>query len=186
MEVIPHATVFQQSIDLDDWPIAAPPKRTASNGPVVIGHVSSKRIYKGTQYVIDAVDQLQREGLAVELDLIENITHDAVRQRVKECDIGVDEVIQGSYGNVAIEMMAIGRPVVARLCDWYESEREDLPVVNAEPGTLTDALRRLVTDVEYRLRLGDEGRKYVARYHNVNQHVAELETLYRSVLSPTK
>ena len=179
-EILPEARVFQQSIDIAKWSTVPAVKRVTQKEPVVIAHVASKRSYKGSDHVIRAVRQLQSEGLQVELDLVENVPPDEVRLRIANCDIGVDEVIQGSYGNVAIEMMATGRPVVARLCEWYRDERPDLPIVNADPLSLADKLRRLVVDLQYRLRLGDLGRPYVEKYHDVNRHVAELERLYGS------
>ena len=179
-EILPEARVFQQSINLAKWSQEPAPKRVPPDGRTVIAHVTSKRSCKGSDYVIRAVRQLQSEGLPVELDLVENVPPDEVKSRIANCDIGVDEVIQGSYGNVAIEMMATGRPVVARLYDWYQNERPDLPIVHADPLSLADELRRLVSDLQYRLRLGALGRSYVEKYHDVNKHAAELEQLYCS------
>jgi len=177
-EVVPEAQVFQQSIDLARWSPVPAPRRVIQDQPVVIAHVASKRRLKGSDHVISAVRQLQSEGLQVELDLVENVPSEQVKLRVAKCDIGVDEVIQGSYGNVAIEMMATGRPVVARLCEWYRDERPDLPIVNADPLSLADELRRLVVDLRCRLDIGQRGRRYVERCHDVRLHVEELERLY--------
>lgn len=179
-EILPEAQVFQQSINLAKWSPASAPKRVTQDQPVVIAHVTSSRRCKGSDYVIRAVRQLQSEGLQVELDLVENVPPAEVKRRITNCDIGVDEVIQGSYGNVAIEMMATGRPVVARLCEWYRDERPDVPIMNAGPLTLVDTLRQLVVNLEHRLQLGNRGPAYVAKYHDVNNHVTELERLYSS------
>ncbi len=178
LDILPSATVFQQSLDCSRWPAVPQHGRSQANGPVVVGHVASKRQCKGTKYVIAAVEQLRSEGCSVELDIIENVPHHEVRQRVEACDIGIDGLLQGSYGNVAIEMMATGRPVVARLCDWYRAHRIDLPVVNADPNTITDCLRTLVADRSYRLQLGERGPSYIAKYHDVQKHVVQLERLY--------
>ena len=177
--VVPEATVLQQAIDVAKWPYRDPQAVPGNGRPLRIAHVTTKRVYKGTSYAIDAVDELTRRGRSVELDLIENVAHEEVRRRLALCDIGVDELIQGSYGNVAIEMMAMGIPVVANLCPWYATNRPDLPIVDATPQTVAQQLDFLLADKRRRETLSHAGRRYVERWHDVHKHVACLVRIYR-------
>ena len=60
------------AIDLEEF--SDDPSYSDADGsaePVTVFHAPNHRNIKGTQYLIDAVDELQGEGLAVELDLVE-------------------------------------------------------------------------------------------------------------------
>ena len=52
----------------------------------------------------------------------------------------------GWYGGVAVEAMALGRPVVCRIDQAANPFGERLPIVDASPDDLRDRLRPLVRD----------------------------------------
>ena len=106
---------------------------------------------KGTDAILAAVDALKAEGHDVEFVLIEKIPHDKVRAIYASADILIDQVHVGWYGGLAVELMALGKPVVAyiRRDDLQFIPRamaEELPVVSADPATLRNVLRPLVSD----------------------------------------
>jgi len=51
--------------------------------------------------------------------LVENISHSELKEKYKECDIFVDQIVGGWYGTASIEAMAIGRPTVCFLRESY-------------------------------------------------------------------
>jgi glycosyltransferase involved in cell wall biosynthesis len=74
----------------------------------------------------------------------------------------VPSVIREGMGQVAIEAMLVGRPVVASdlggLRDVVEDKITGLMVPPADPGALAAALDSLLDDPEARKRMGDAGR----------------------------
>ena len=177
LDVAPEAQVVQQVIDLNQWayePNSHPDDKTE----LVIAHAPTNRRIKGTEYLIDAVDQLRQRGYSVRLDVIEGIPAAEVIHRYQQCDLGVDELLQGSYGNVAIELMALCKPVIANLGSWYQEHRPDLPVVHADPTDIAQKLEALINDPARRQRLGAAGREYVKRWHDINTHVTRLFDIY--------
>jgi glycosyltransferase involved in cell wall biosynthesis len=63
--------------------------------------------------------------------------------------------------------MALGKPVVCYLRpSWKESfletfpEYDSLPIIEADTGTIYDALKKLVEDADYRRRKGEESRRF--------------------------
>ena len=139
-EFLPYA-----SVDLSRYRPIPPP---ANRVPVVV-HAPSDRRVKGTHYVLEAVDRLQRSGIAVELRLVEGLTRDAAVPLYADGDVFVDQLIAGWYGGAAVEAMALGRPVIAFIREddlslIPEAMRDELPVVNATPETIDGSLRKLV------------------------------------------
>jgi glycosyltransferase involved in cell wall biosynthesis len=136
---------------------------------LLVAHAPTNRAYKGTRHVLDAIRQLQREGVPVRLDLIESVPHREAIPRLRAADVVVDQLLIGWYGGLSVEAMALGKPV---LCHIYEETLEDnpfgaeLPIVRATADTLAARLRELAADREARLRIGAEGRAFVERRHD--------------------
>ncbi len=152
-----------------DLRVLTPPSLMPAREEVLVAHAPTNRAYKGTSRVLDAVDQLQREGVPVRLDLIESVPHAEAIPRLRAADMVVDQLMIGWYGGLAVEAMAMGKPV---LCHILEETPEDnpfgaeLPIVRATADTLATRLRELVADPAERLRLGAEGRAFVERRHD--------------------
>jgi len=77
-----------------------------------------------------------------------------------------------------VELMATGRPALCFINDELLSHRPDMPIVNVNPRTLTDALRPLITDAALRARLGRDGVEYVRKYHDVRSIIDQCLDLY--------
>ncbi len=143
------------------------------SGPVRVVHSPNHRGFKGTEFLIAAVDALRAEGLAVELDLVEKVQNTEVRRRMMAADILAEQFLMPAYGLNAIEGMATGMPVLGSMCnDDYTlifrrfAYLDECPILGATPELLTANLRRLVTDPELRRTLGIAGRAYVEKYHS--------------------
>ncbi|MDP6495772.1 MAG: hypothetical protein QGI09_10245, partial [Dehalococcoidia bacterium] len=102
------------AIDEQKWPAQYGPPR--SRGELLrVLHAPNHRHIKGTQFLIDAVEQLQREGLKVELVLMEGMPNSEVKRRMADCHVLTEQFIQGWYGLNGLEGMASGKPVLAYL-----------------------------------------------------------------------
>lgn len=143
------------------------------NGVVRVVHSSNHRVIKGTEFLIQAVNELKAEGLQVELTIIENMPNEEVRRILsEETDIYFDQLNLG-YAMSAIEAMAIGHPVMTNLEneDYVQVFRRysflnECPMLSVSHETLKAQLRLLVTDPSLRRTLGEAGSKYVAKYHS--------------------
>ena len=82
-------------------------------GPVKILHAPNHRGFKGTEFIIDAVEQLRAEGLLVELVLVEKVPNHRIRELMQEVDILADQCIMTGYALNSMEGMASGLPVLA-------------------------------------------------------------------------
>jgi glycosyltransferase involved in cell wall biosynthesis len=171
---VPEAEVIPPGIDLSAYAPVPPPDRAR---PVIL-HAPSSRRRKGTEHVVAAC-----AGLDADLEIVEGLHHDEARKRYEAADIVVDQLNSGWYGLLAIEAMALGKPVVGYIHDEAARRTEEafgvrLPIVSATKETLADTLRRLVVDPAERRRLGEEGRAYVERVHDVDAVADRLLDLY--------
>lgn len=174
-------------VDLEFWrPSNRANRSDGRSAPVVVAHAPNHRGFKGTEFVIRSVQQLQEEGLSVELRLIEGLSLREVRDLLSsEVDILVEQLVTFGHGLNGVEGMASSLPVVSNLEDQEFRDFLDsytyfgeCPIVSANPSKLTSALRDLVVNPEKRDRLARAGRDYVERWHSP----AESERVFRTVI----
>lgn len=157
-------------IDLDEW--IGKPSSATSNRPLRIGHAPTHRGVKGTSYFLAALERLRQEGYEFELILIENMSQSEAKAVYMTLDVVLDQLFVGWYGGLAVEAMALGKPVVAyiRLEDLRHipaQMRDDLPLIRTTVQTLETDLRNLMNLPRNELvRLGQRSRSYVERWHD--------------------
>lgn len=168
------------SIDEKQWVVST--RRSTANGIndfVYVSHAPNHRGFKGSEFVIEAVKELQSEGLKVELILIEGKQNFEVKHILEEkTDIHIEQLICPGHGLNALEGMASGITVISNLeNDEYIlplrrwSYFKECPLVSASPETLKDVLKKLIITPELRLQLGQAGREYIEKYHGASAAV---------------
>jgi hypothetical protein len=172
---VPRAEVLPPGIDVASIEPVPPAQRAR---PVVL-HAPSSRRRKGTEHVLAAC-----EGLDLELRVVEGLPHDEAFARYREADLVVDQLNSGWYGLLAIECMALGKPVVGHIRpDGAARTREalglDVPIVSADAETLRARLEQLVQagPGEWR-RIGAASRAYAEQVHDVERVTDRLLDLY--------
>ncbi len=178
-EFLPYA-----SVDLRDWtPETQPPEPV----PVVV-HAPSDRRAKGTDAVLAASADLDRRGVAHELVLVEGVTREEARRTYARADVLVDQVVIGWYGGLAVELMALAKPVVAHvnvgdLDALPEAMRSELPVIDADAESLAEVLNELLTTRRHELpEIGQRSRTYAEKWHDPDVVAARTEAAYREAL----
>jgi glycosyltransferase involved in cell wall biosynthesis len=162
-EFLPYA-----SVDTRTWSPTSP-----SRGDVLrLVHAPSDRGRKGTEAIVEAVTRLRESGVPVELDLVEGRPRAEARRAYERADVVVDQLVVGWYGGVAVEAMALAKPVVAHidsdaLARVPDELRADMPIVSADARSLEDTLRDLATRRPDELvELGLRSRAFVERWHD--------------------
>jgi glycosyltransferase involved in cell wall biosynthesis len=176
-------------IDIEIWRPAATASSHAdgNDGEVVVLHAPNHRRLKGTDRLIEAIDELRGEGLRVRLDLLERRPSTEVLAAVLRSDIVADQFIAG-YALFAVEGMAAAKPVLSAL-GWmpaYLRENLDargLPIVDTDRDGLLESLRTLVSDPERRQTLGEAGRRFVLEHHSYEAVGATFDAIIRHVWS---
>ncbi|MFD0958311.1 glycosyltransferase family protein [Paenibacillus chungangensis] len=147
--------------------------------PLVV-HASSHRNVKGTEYIVKAVEQLQKEGVRFRFQLIENTPHTQAMQIYQRATIVIDQLTVGTYANLSMEAMAMGKPVICYIRDDLRSTfPAELPIVSANPDTIYEVLRDLLHRPSDWHHLGVCGRKYVEQHHNPDKVANKLIQVYQ-------
>lgn len=155
--------------------------------PVVL-HAPSRRGVKGTQFVLNAVDQLKNEGVEFEFKLIEGLTNSETLRAIADSDIIIDQLRIGWYGVLAVEALALGRTVISYIRPDLVSSFGDgiAPIVNANPETIADALRGCVTQYKTRYEAARAGYEWFTRTHSTEAVVPLLISHYEDVIRSPK
>lgn len=177
-------------IDIDQWKSKRDYSETdGRNGTVQVLHAPNHRGAKGSEFLIDAVEQLKDEGLQVNLVLAEKMQNSKVRELMQRVDILADQLVLPGYGMAAIEGMASGLPVISNLeMDAYTrifrrySFLDECPIVAASPDTIKRNLRVLIRNPLLRRELGQAGRNYVEKYHSYAMAQYLFGAIYRKLL----
>jgi hypothetical protein len=154
---LPYANVDVRAIEAAPLP---------DGQETVVAHAPTDRDVKGTTYVTAAIAGLRAEGVPLRLDLVEGVPHAEALRRLRAAHVVVDQLVLGWYGGVAVEAMALGRPVLCRIDEAANPFGQRLPIVRAAPHDLRERLRQLVTDRAAQRRLGEEARAFVLAEHD--------------------
>jgi hypothetical protein len=128
--------------------------------PLVV-HAPSRRDAKGTDYILAAVEQLKRDGIAFDFRLVENMPNAQVRDLLTDADIVVDELFSDTVGVLSTESMATGNAVLVHYPADYARVPPGCPAVNVTKDTVTGKLREVILDRDLRRCLAYAGRPYV-------------------------
>jgi hypothetical protein len=149
-----------------------------SENRIRILHAPNHRDFKGTQFLIEAVDELQREGLDIDLQVISNLNNRALLQKISESDIVVDQIVATGYGNFAIEAMAFGKPTIVNLEDIRYRELmtnysflKEAPLVSAGISNIKSVLLQVISNLSQETNTFKSGRLFVHKYHSSDSFV---------------
>lgn len=173
----PKSLVVRQAIDLENLPYIG----SKNQKTVTIIHAPSNRAIKGTKYIIEAIERLKKEKYPIKFILVEKKPRKEALEIYKKADIVIDAVLQGAYGILAIECMALGKPVLCYINEIFKKYYKNLPIVNSNPTNLYDNLVRLIKNPSLRERLGIESRKYVEKNHDSLKIANQFIKLYEKL-----
>lgn len=162
--------------------VTPPSPKSQKSDPPLIVHAPTHREFKGTKFIINAVEKLAKE-VPLRFKLVEGMSHDEAMELYKEADIVIDQVLCGAYGNLSVEAMALGKAVVCYIRpDLKDTLPADLPILSCNPDTLYDGLKELVLQPELRVQRGQQGIAYVKKHHDADQIILQLISIYEEVL----
>ncbi len=191
MHVLPSRTKFlpYAHVDPRQWSLVLP--GAERRVPIVV-HAPTHRQAKGTRFLLEALSRLRDDGVPFELRLIEGLPHADARRAFAEADLVIDQLLAGWYGGVAVECMALGKPVVSYIrkedLGYLDPDmRAQLPVICAEPETIYGVLKECLTADRQRLvEIGMRGRAYVERWHDPIAIARFLKAEYAAALDATR
>ncbi len=185
LESVPHADHLPVALDVAAWQDAAAAAPRRDDDRVRVLHVPTNRLIKGTRWIEAGMARATAADPRLDYRLLENAAWTDVRDAMAQADIVVDQVFLGWYGLVAVEAMALGKPVVGFLRPDFEERARalGLPLVRCTKEDVGEVVAALAKDPIRRAALGEAGRAYARRYHDASVIAARLVATYESALA---
>ncbi len=126
---------------------------------------------------------IEKYRLQKHVRLIGKVFHDEIIDYYQKADIFVLPSISGeNLPNVLLESLALRLPVIATniagIPELIKNRSTGLLIQPNITNDLVNAIKLLINDKELRLRLGENGRKYVCDNFNVENSLEKLKSLY--------
>ncbi len=182
LESVPHAEHLPVALDVAAWAGEPAGGAVRDDGTVTALHVPTNRRIKGTRWIEAGLDAARTRQPRLAFRLLENAPWAAVRQAMAAADIVVDQVFLGWYGLVAVEAMALGKPVVGFIRPEFEERARalGLPLVRCTKDDVGDVVAALAADPARRATLGEAGRAYALRVHDASVVARRLVETYEA------
>lgn len=150
------------------------------------GNMEKREDIKGSCFVKEAVDRLQREGYAVELMFFHNIDHKDLKYYQAQADIVVDQLFVGWHGSTGVECLALGLPVITYINPSVENYvksqlKREIPFVSAMPQNIYEVLKEMINDIKGCKNLGIQAGKYAQKYHDYKVVAKRLSEIYEKL-----
>lgn len=185
----------QLCIDTDNWKRSSElSNRDGRSFAVTVVHAPNHRGFKGSEFIIHAINELKEEGLKINFVLLENVPNEEVKRILTtEADILVEQIIFTGFGLNGLEGMASGLPV---LSNWENpdisilfrrySSLNECPIVSTTPENIKENLRKLITNPILRKELGDASRRYAIKYNSYEAFLALFKEIEKSIWKKDK
>lgn len=187
LHILPDGSQFLPYANVDINEIR--PVRCNENEKRLVIHAPTHRGVKGTEFILAAVEKLQHEGFDFDFQLIEGLSHSEALTLYVRADLLIDQLLIGWYGGLAVELMAMGKPVICYireddLCYLPDQMRRDLPIINACPDNIYAVLKKQLLAEEIQMQeIGKRSRSYVEAWHDPLKVARQLKTDYEYLFS---
>lgn len=144
-------------------------------------HAPSNRLVKGTDHIVEILEKLQTDGLEFELVMVEGKSNDEALEIYKSADLIIDDIMQGPYGILCMEALALGKPVMCHIDQSLVAHYPGLPIINVNPRNLGSEVKKVLESPKLRADLSYEGRKYMEKNHDIMKSAQKFLDLYKSL-----
>jgi glycosyltransferase involved in cell wall biosynthesis len=154
------------------------------SGAVRILHCPSNPWVKGTDEIRKFIQSLSRK---YPIDWVEvtDASNEEVLDEIEKCDFVVDQLFSDTpMAGFALEAAWFGKPAVVGGY-WADRLSEDLledqipPVLYVHPDKVESAIKKLIADAAFRLRLGEQAQIFVRKKWNRKRVAENWQSIFR-------
>ena len=156
------------------------------NKKLKIEHSPTNRIFKGSDFIIDALKNLQLR-YDIDMEIVENIPHKQALEIYQSADIIIDQVLIGWYGAFAVEAMKMGKAVAVYIREEDlkyipPQMKDDLDeaIVKITPLNIEEELATLIENKGLLQNKISAGLDYVNKWHRPSYVASITKEVYES------
>ena len=143
---------------------------TTNKEHVRILHSPSNPIPKGTNHIEQVINKLKTKGHKIDFVKISGMPNSVVIDEISKCDFIVDEIFSDTtLATFATEAASFGKPAVVggEFSIFIHKEVPNQyipPSLFVGPEDVELAIEKMITNIEFRLELGQTAKKFVEKY----------------------
>lgn len=166
--IIPHASVNT----IQDKP-------NKGEGIHII-HAPTAPVAKGSRFVVEAMENVQKKFPEVKFQLLKNVTNEQYQNALAECDILLDQFIWGAYGVATQQALEMGKIVVCYLNDSIAEKiyPSDIPIQNASVDSLEEKIAKLLEARNEWSNLSKRSKEYFQKVHSPEAVAEKMLQVY--------
>lgn len=191
----PECRIVQNIVDITD-PLLCPIEQSSirTRKPRVVFSPSRIRLpgwdSKGYDETVPVLQKLVNEG-KISADIVMDVPHKQCLTRKRTGDIGIDEIVTGSYHLCSLETLSQGLITLANLDDHQQATleavtgcpKEELPWVCATPQTLEAVLKDLLSWPQDKFHKRQAySRAWMEKYWHPQIAIRRFEAVYREAV----
>ena len=127
-------------------------------------HSPSNRDFKGTKYILEAVNNLKSKNIEFTFSLIENLANKEALKKYAEADILIGQLLAPSGGKQDIEALASGTVVLTNNDEKYlQNSPLRYPIIHTDPHNIFKVLKETILSNEKRQKIAKKGVEFVQK-----------------------
>lgn len=161
--IVPH---FDVCFEPEVWPMK--PKYRSKVEKILTAPTNPRK--KNYSLIQGALEKFTSRHPAVQTFRVSNTPHDKLAPLFAEADLGIDQATP-SFGVLAVEMMAMGLPVITFMGPRYHHNSRGLAPILHFSNNIREMEIRLeecIQNPDRLQELGQRGRDYAMEYHSIN------------------
>lgn len=154
---------------------------TQTNERFLIVHAPSNADIKGTKFIATAINAL-KNIYDFEFTIVQHMPHNEALEIYKKADLIVDQLLAYEHGVLAVEAMALGKPVICHLNPLcLEVMPKDVPLITATPYNIQHVIEWALNNKNEVREIGLRGIQYAKDHHDAEKIVDYLLEKYESI-----
>ncbi len=155
----------------------------SNSNKVRIVHSPSHEKLKGTRIIRDSITELKQKGYQIEYIELQGRSNKEVLEELKVCDFVVDQIYSDSpMASFASEAASFGKPAIVggfglEQLKNHIPEGMYPPSYICLPDGITEAIEKLISDVEFRQELGSAAKSFVKKEWSVENVAKRFQSL---------
>jgi len=147
---------------------------------ITIIHAPSNYRIKGTTFIDKAIFNLKLKYPFIIYKRLHGIPKAEIIKELMNADIVIDQMLTGFYGVLAVEAMALEKPVVCYIRpDLWENMKSYCPIVNANPDNLEEKVELLIINKKNLNEIGKKSREYALEYHSPKKVAEKILKVFK-------